>query len=247
MSNAARNSKSTDPQFWYELAVENFLVQGKSKRTAETYAREIRILAAHYKKPLNKLSEDEIRKFIVYRRIECKLCATSMRILFCGLKFLFSEVLGIDYPLFETMKAQSEHRLPKVLTRKEVITVLNHVATFANYTYLRTVYTCGLRLSEALYLTVHDIDGERRLLKIRGKGNKERYVPLPEATYELLKAYWSTHRNRKLIFPALGRNMKKGPTSDKPMAISSVQGAVKRAARAGKVDQIGRASRRERG
>ena len=53
MSNEAKTSKSKDPRYWFNLAVENFIIQGKSKRTAESYARELRILTKHYNKPLN--------------------------------------------------------------------------------------------------------------------------------------------------------------------------------------------------
>ena len=235
MSNEAKTSKSKDPKYWFNLAVENFIVQGKSKRTAETYARELRILTKYYNKPLNKLTEDEIRKYVVYRKVECNLCAGSMRTLFCGLKFLFQDILGVEYPIFKLMRAQSERRLPDVLTRNEVVTVLNHISTFHSYVFFRTVYTCGLRLSEALNLRVQDIEGERGFLKINGKGSKDRYVPLPQATYELLKLYWKTHKNRKLIFPALGNTFKEAPTSKKPMAISSVQRTLKDAAKCAKV------------
>ena len=169
MSNEAKNSKSKDPKYWFNLAVENFIVQGKSKRTAETYAREIKILVKHYNKPLNELTEDEIRKFVVYRRIDCELSAKSMRILYCGLKFVFNDVLEIEYPVFKKMRAQTQFILPKVLTRKEVITVLNNISTFHSYVFFRTLYSCGLRLSEGLNLKVQDIDGKRGFLKINGK------------------------------------------------------------------------------
>ena len=235
MSNEAKTSSSRDPKYWYGLAVENFILQGKSKRTAETYSRELRLLTRHYDKPLNQLTEDEIRKYVVHRKVECGLHPTSMRVLFCGLKFLYRGILGIDYPVFESMRAQSEHRLPDVLTRNEVVTVLNHVSTFHFYTFFRLVYTCGLRLSEALNLRVQDIDGNRGFLKIYGKGAKDRYVPLPPATYQLLRLYWKTHRNARLIFPALGRDLKEGPSSKRPMSLSSVQGALKDAARAANV------------
>lgn len=154
-----------------------------------------------------------------------------MRILYCGLKFVYNDILGIEYPVFKKMRTHTQFILPKVLTRKEVITILNHVAKFHNYVFLRTVYSCGLRLSEALNLSPNEIDGERRLIKLRGKGNRDRYIPLPEATYQLLQIYWRTHRNRKLIFPALGRSMKKGPTARNPMSRSSVQNAFKKAVR----------------
>ena len=63
----------------------------------------------------------------------------------------------------------------------------------------------------------------------RGKQAKDRYVPLPPETLDLLRRYWKTHRNPVLIFPALGRNGKQAPTSKNPMAIESVQGALRKA------------------
>jgi site-specific recombinase XerD len=63
----------------------------------------------------------------------------------------------------------------------------------------------------------------------RGKQAKDRYVPLPEETLFLLRKYWTTHRNQLLIFPALGRNGKQALTATSPMAIDSVQGALRKA------------------
>ena len=63
----------------------------------------------------------------------------------------------------------------------------------------------------------------------RGKGAKERYVPLPKKTLTLLRAYWKTHRNKDWIFPALGRSGTEGPTATRPMLKCSVQGALRRA------------------
>ncbi|RKZ24784.1 integrase [bacterium] len=235
MSNEAKTSKSVDPKYWFNLAVEHFMIEGKSDRSSETYAREIKHIAKYYKKPLNTLTEDEIRKFIIYRKNECNLSVSSMKILYCGLKFLYRDILGIDFYIFENMKVQTEFRLPDVLTVNEVAKVLNHLSTFHAYSFFRTVYTCGLRVSEALNLQVYDIDGTRMVIKVNGKGSKERYIPLPPATYELLRLYWNTHKNPKLIFPALGRDLKKGPVSTTPMVLSSVQKTLKDAARSAKV------------
>jgi integrase len=63
----------------------------------------------------------------------------------------------------------------------------------------------------------------------RGKGAKDRFVPLPEETLLLLRRYWKTHKNPVLIFPALGRGHKNASASETPMAIDSVQGAFRRA------------------
>ena len=81
-----------------------------------------------------------------------------------------------------------------------------------------------------MFLQVSDIDGVRRFIHVhRGKGAKDRYVPLPDTTYSLLREYWKTHRNPKLIFPALGRGHNLGPKAVTPMAIDSVQGAFREA------------------
>ena len=235
MSNEAKTSKSVDPKYWFNLAVENFMIEGKSDRSAETYAREIKHIAKYYQKPLNILTEDEIRKFVIYRKNECNLSVSSMKILYCGLKFLYRDILEIEFPIFEKMKIQSEYKLPNILTTAEVAAVLNHLSTFHAYSFFRTVYTCGLRVSEALNLQIYDVDKERMVIKVNGKGSKDRYIPLPPATYELLRLYWKTHRNPKLIFPALGRDLKKGPVSITPMVLSSVQKTLKDAARSANV------------
>jgi len=60
-------------------------------------------------------------------------------------------------PVFKYLKAQKDRRLPSVMSRKEVDRLLRHVRTFHNYSYLTTVYSCGLRLQEGLYLQVTDI------------------------------------------------------------------------------------------
>lgn len=116
-----------------------------------------------------------------------------------------------------------------MLSFDEVRLILNTARTPQLKTFLTTVYSCGLRRAEALALTVHDIDKDRMVLIVRsGKGGKYREVPLPKSTYEVLKAYWITHRNPKWLFPALGKNGKKGATTTKPMATSSIEGALRR-------------------
>ncbi|MDP2646066.1 MAG: tyrosine-type recombinase/integrase, partial [Desulfobacterales bacterium] len=68
--------------------------------------------------------------------------------------------------------------------------------------FLLATYSMGLRLGEALALQVGDIDGKRKLVHIRrGKGHKDRFVPLPDLTYQALRALWAKHRNPCWLFP----------------------------------------------
>ncbi|MBI2877104.1 MAG: tyrosine-type recombinase/integrase [Candidatus Tectomicrobia bacterium] len=113
---------------------------------------------------------------------------------------------------------------------EEVQRVLRYAHPFHNRAYLVTVYSCGLRLHEGLFLQVSDIDSKRMMIHVhRGKGAKDRYVPLPTKTLLVLREYWKTHRNPLWIFPATGRNHKQMATAQEPMSRSSVQGAFRRA------------------
>ena len=96
-----------------------------------------------------------------------------------------------------------------MLTPDEVRQLIGAVRTLHNRTYLWTVYSCGLRLSEGLQVQVGDVDGKRMMLHVhRGKGARDRYVILPRVTLKRLREYWSTHRHPSLLFPAVGRSGK---------------------------------------
>jgi len=219
-----------DTAYWYKRTIDHLTLTGRADRTADTYAREVRIMGHHLNKPLEQVGEEDLREFILYRRNECHLSNSSMQILYCGLKVLYQDIMGKEWPLLKIVKSQREKRLPVVIHRKDIRTILSHATTAQHMTYLRTVYSCGLRLSEALHLTIHDIKGKLQQIHIRGgKGAKDRFVPLPMKTYHSLQTYWLRHRNPLLIFPALGRGGINGATSTSPMSVSTVQGGLKRA------------------
>ena len=116
-----------------------------------------------------------------------------------------------------------------MLTIDEVRQILDAVRTPHNKAFLWTVYSLGLRLQEGLALQVGDIDGQRMLVHVhRGKGAKDRYVPLPVRTLAVLRESWATHHNPRLLFPATGRDHRRAATATEPMGKASVQGALRR-------------------
>jgi len=215
---------------WYDKAVEALKLNGKSERTQEAYARHVRkLIEFHHKEP-GQITEEELKKYFIHRQDINKWQANTMRICYSAIKFFYLHVVERDWHIFKVLKAPSEKRLPAVLTREEIDSIFAKITTFHNYVFHSTIYSCGLRLQEGLFLQISDIDSKRRLIHVhRGKGAKDRYVPLPDATLNLLRRYWVTHRNAKLVFPALGRGHNLGPSSNTPMAIESVQGAFRRA------------------
>ena len=222
--------KSTLRTKWYDETVKHLQLAGKGDRTQHMYARAVRMLIEHYGKEPDKITEEELKAYFLHRRNVTEWNPSTLKICYCGLKFFFVHVLDREWKVFNILKAQTEKRLPCVLSREEVFHVLSKVKTFHNYAYLFSIYSMGLRLQEGLYLQVSDIDKDRMQVHVhRGKGAKDRYVPLPQDTLELLRRYWKTHKNPVLIFPALGRGGKDGPGSKTPMAIDSVQGAFRSA------------------
>jgi integrase/recombinase XerD len=128
------------------------------------------------------------------------------------------------------LRVESEHRLPAILSLEEVHRLLHAATPLHNRVYFTTVYSCGLRLHEALSLQVSDIDSPRDMVHVhRGKGAKDRYVPLPHDTLALLRLYWKTHRNPTWLFPATGRDHQHMATATSFMSRSSVQGAFRTA------------------
>lgn len=217
---------------WYGKSNRALSLNGKGERTQQAYTRALRMLVEFYGKTPDKISESELETYFLRRRTVDRWSESTLRICYSGIRFYFVQVLQRKWKLFDILRVRHESRLPSVLSREEVQKVLGCVSTVHSRAFLSVVYACGLRLEEALNLQVGDIDSTRMTLHIhRGKGARDRMVPLPHHTLQILRQYWVTHRNKELIFPLLGRNSRGGAAAKRPMGKASVQGAMRDAVR----------------
>jgi integrase/recombinase XerD len=213
---------------YYQQSMRALQLAGMSDRTQECYTRSVRQLVDFYGKTPDLITEQELQDYFLQRKNKDKWASTTMRICYSGIKFFFINVLQRDWHTLKLIYAKRDKTLPAVMTIEEVWTIINAINTIQNKTYFTVVYTCGLRLHEALFLQVTDIDAKLKRIHVhRGKGAKDRYVPLPEATLLSMRDYWMTHKNPKWIFPALGRGCNNGPSAQEPTNYSSVQGALR--------------------
>lgn len=192
-----------------ERTAQSLQLAGMSERTVECYVRQVRMLSEFHGMPADELSEEEVRAYLLHRQTVSLWAPTTMRICHAALRFFFRHVAPQEWPILSLMQPRRERKLPTILTVDEVNGILASTCTFHNQVYFATVYSCGLRLNEGLPLQVSDIHSERGLLHVhRGKGAKDRMVPLPKRTLHLQRAYWSSHQNRVWLFPARGKDNK---------------------------------------
>ena len=206
--------------------IEDMQLRGFAERTQEAYLLAVRQLAKHYHKPPDQISEEELRQYFLFLKNERHASRSTCTLALCGIKFFYERTLGREWKTFEFLRPPKEKKLPVVLSRVEVQSILARVHRRAYRVCLTLIYVCGLRLLEGVRLQVRDIDGARNLLHIQqGKGNKDRYVPLPDPCLTMLRQHWLTHRNPVWLFPSPNGE------SNRPMSESGLQRAFRAAMR----------------
>jgi len=214
--------------------IEDMQLAGLNPRTQECYARSVRQLAEYYGKSPNKIDEKEIRAYFLYVKNEKKWARATCTIAICGIKFFWEKTLKKDWLILGLVRPAREKRLPVILSRKEVITIMKNVRFFRYRACLETIYSLGLRVGEGTRLQICDIDSARMVVHVRnGKGGKDRYIPLPKRTLTLLRELRLIHRNEEWLFPRVGRgchgNYSRTNPINEPFSITVVQMAFKEA------------------
>jgi integrase/recombinase XerD len=203
--------------------IEDMQLHGYSANTQELYIRAVRQLSEYVHHGPDKVTEEELRQYFLYLTNEKKSARATTTIALCGIKFFYAQTLRREWPTLQLMRPAYERKLPVVLSHEEVVQFLAGVRIPVYRACLATIYSCGLRLTEGLQLRVRDVDSARMVLIIHGKGKRDRYVPLPERTLELLREFWKTHRSREWLFPASARPRCK--SGEGPVPRTSLQAA----------------------
>ena len=216
----------------YKKMSDDLQITGKGERTHDGYLREIRKMADHCGTAPDSISEEQMRRYFLHLKNERNFAAGSLTVTLSALKFFYRVTCPRDWITLEQLKVKGPKTLPEVATQKQVQMILDACTTLRMKTFFRTLYTLGLRLSEGLNLHVGDIDAERSMVHVhRGKGAKDRCLPISSATVIHLREFWKTHRHPVLVFPAEGRNHRVDHESLEPMAMTTPQDAMKKITR----------------
>ena len=211
----------------YDRMRQDIILGGLASRTIDSYLRHVRKFEEFLLKSPDIASEDDLRRYLLYIKNDCDWEANSLSVAYSALKFFYRKTCPSDWPVLKNLRVQRQLKLPAILDRADVDMFLNAIHKPSMFAFFCTVYALGLRLQEALNLQVTDIDSKRMLVHIhRGKGAKDRLIPLPVTLLNVLRKYWASHRNSKWIFPSEGKNHSSASTTDEPMSQSGVQGCI---------------------
>lgn len=201
--------------------LEDMTLHGLAPTTHNVYLNAVEQLTAHYDRSPDQLSEQELRDYFTYLVQKKRIAQSTLKTYIFAIKFLYTKTLQRPWPTLKLLRARTREKLPVVLDPEEAQRLLSVKRSPVARMCAIVMYSCGLRISEALHLKVSDIDSRRMVLLIRqGKGNKDRQVPLPERTLQLLRDYWRQYRPETWLFPG---------TDSGPLADHSVRYYLKKA------------------
>jgi len=183
--------------------IEDMRLRGLAPGTQRTYVEAVKNLAKHYGRAPDQLTEEQIRQFFIYLTETRQLARSTVRVYLFAIKFFYRITLKRRWPVLDLMRVRKSKKLPEVLSAAEVRQLLVHISHPTARMVAILLYSCGLRISEAVRLRAEHIDSKRMVVCVRNsKGNKDRYVRLPKRTLQLLRAYWLEHRPRTWLFPS---------------------------------------------
>lgn len=216
----------------YQRMLGDLHLAGLAERTVYGYVRAVKQLCEFTKLSPDKLCEDHVRQWLLYLKVDQKRAYGTLRVAFSGIKFFYTRTCRREWNVLSETKLQNIKALPDVLTIRQAHEIIDACTTERMTCFFWTVYSLGLRLEEGLNLQVGDIDNERMMVHIhRGKGAKDRYLPLPKTTLTMLRQLWKTHRNPTWLFPADGRNHQGQSTATSCMSPTTPQSAIKKIVR----------------
>jgi integrase/recombinase XerD len=178
-------------------------LRGFSPRTIETYLSWVERLSKHYRKSPDELGDDDIRNFLHYLLKERNAKQATVNLAYNALRFFYKTTLEQEWNDVKIPRSKQPKKLPVVLSMEEVQSIFKNTENLKHKALLMTIYSGGLRVNEAANLKIADIDSKRMMIKVRGKGSKDRYTLLGERTLGILRSYWKEYQPTSYLFPSI--------------------------------------------
>ncbi|MBI5849072.1 MAG: integron integrase [Nitrospirae bacterium] len=187
---AMRSTSPTNRDLWTELERKTgdaLRLRRRSYSTEKTYIGDSR--------PPSDLTVADMQNFLSFLAVERRVAASTQNQALNALIFVYRHILEIDPGPEEirSVRALPKRRLPVVLSGTEVQSLFDHLSG-THLLMARLIYGCGLRIKECMHLRIKDIDLERGIVTVWGKGDKERRTVLPSSVKDDLMSQIKTVR-----------------------------------------------------
>ena len=210
------------------MMLEELQRRNYSEKTIRYYLQAVADFARHCGRSPDKLGLKEVRSYQAYLLRDRKLAVGTVVGLVAALRFFFNKTLQRHLPPTDIPYPKHPRRLPAVLSVEEVARLIDSARNLLDRTLLMVLYSTGMRNCELRHLQVQDIDSKSMLIHIqRGKGGRDRYVPLSPKLLETLREYWRWMKPKTWLFPGTIHNWR----ADKPLTPKVVWDACQFAAR----------------
>lgn len=200
----------------------NMRLRNFSPRTINAYLRHVREFTRYFGRALDLLGEEEVRRYLLYLHDERKVSWSNVNVGYSALRFFYVETLHRDWQVEKIPRPKGDRRLPVVLSREELARLFSGTSNSKHRIILKTIYSAGLRLSEAVHLKPYHIESSSMRIRVdQGKGKKDRYTLLSETVLDELRDYWRAYRPTLWLFF--------GADKKRPISVSTIQVAFKTA------------------
>ncbi len=187
-----------------------------SRYTIKNYLLAVKGLAKFYNKSPDQINNEQIQEYLLHLLKERNLAWGSCNNYFCGLAYFYTKILKWDETDFKLPPRPRVKKLPNILSVEEVKRLFDSAANLKHRVFLKTVYSAGLRISEAVRLKPRHIESDPSRMMIRienGKGRKDRYTVLSKHLLDELRIYWIKYRPGEWIFPGYNKEKHIGHTA----------------------------------
>jgi integrase/recombinase XerD len=200
--------------------IEDLRLRNRSPRTIATYVFHLKEFARFFGQSPDQLGVDHVHRYLLHLVNEKKASWSQYNQAVSALRFFYRVTCPSDTAVSRLPYGKRPKRLMPVRSREEVARFLAGARSPVVAMLLRTLYATGLRLGEALALEAGQIDSRRLLLRVMGKGQKERLLPLSPLLLSELRAYWLKVRPGRWLFP--------GKDKGRQLCATSVQRACQK-------------------
>lgn len=185
-----------------EKMLKDLQVRRLALSTQKQYINAVRDIAKYYGKSPELINSQQVQDWLLYLSNERKLNWSTVNVICSGLNFFYFTTLGLSSVDFSIPPRRTPVSLPNILSHEELLRLFSvEESNLRNQTLLMTTYAAGLRVSEAIRLTVKDIDSERMMIFIRkGKRAKDRYTILSKRLLSQLRIYWPMYKPKDWLF-----------------------------------------------